>query len=848
MIDRPRVVKLIETGALAPLCIVRAPRSFGKSIALQQWAAMTTRQTVWLVLDKGHSNIEVFWQQLLLAIGTQLVPDTVASHAVELPKKHEDLADPVLDVAAAVAATGPLTVIVENFHYVQHPTVEKDLAHLLGIATELSIVLSSQAVLAMETVQLSLSFDVAVIGAEELVFSAEEAAQFHRGTAIETISNELNEYFQGVPLTHRAAKQVANDPPTAGIALIDHIIDRVTDVVRLEIIELQDHIFPPITLRLLSATLPLVHFDVSLAQTLVPEQGIEDAVARLWEYGALNSASTSLGTQYSYRSIFKDAASSTLAPELQGERARILASAASFEREREEFSPAFAYAMANKDYRFGTQILLESGFKLFGDSSKVMSRTLPQIPKTQLVKYPVLTLALGVIYNGEKHSRFKGLEHFALALAATSILGKSMPPEERLAISLARTVALRLTGQFKHAASAAQLALKNLDELPLADRDKLQIFETIALGQWGLTLLLTGDFSAAEKALQHAIASGKRLGSRQGQYFALSLLAYRHALEGDLHTATTYAELASDSFVEAPSMELYQQTPLAMARAMIELGRLRPEAASKYLAPVLSETATSEFWGRLRVIEAQIDLLQGHPGIATGRLDVALARRKDLPPLNPRDSTALAVMQANLLLTGGNVSGARAALNKLPARNPATIIAKARLSLVTGLPTEVVELLGTKVPLATVMQQLEARILLTVARLQLQDVASVRADLEMISGALTTLQNRWPLVLLTAPDRELLRASMKKLGVPFPPASEMPLGAIPTKLTSITLTPRESTILATLVVTGDRAEIARLNFVTLNTVKSQLRSLYKKLGVTSRDEALLVAHQENLLG
>src|SRR5690606_29411400 len=159
-------------------------------------------------------------------------------------------------------------------------------------------------------------FDVAVIGAEELVFSAEEAAQFHRGTAIEAISNELNEYFQGVPLAHRAAKQVANDPPTAGIALIDHIIDRVTDVVRLEIIELQDHIISPITLHRLSATLPLFHFDVALAHTLVPEQGIEDAVAKLWENGALNSASTSLGTQYSNRPIFKDAASSTLAPEL----------------------------------------------------------------------------------------------------------------------------------------------------------------------------------------------------------------------------------------------------------------------------------------------------------------------------------------------------------------------------------------------------------------------------------------------------------------------------------------------------------------------------------------------------
>ena len=851
VIDRPRVVHLIETGSSAPLCIVRAPRMVGKTIALQQWAQETSRDTAWLVLEYGQPNDEVFWQQLLQVVEAKLGRDAGASHGIE----HRGQAaavpanDPVSTVAAALAGAEPFTVIIENFHFVTNAALERDLARLLTLAPELSFIVTARSALDIERTQLSVGLDVYIVDTEDLIFTAAEAAQFHANTALADISTELNDYFQGNPVAHRTARMVAGDPmPPAG-SFADHVKARVGDLVLLESVANREQFQTPELARILALTLPLNHFDAALVRALAPEldNQLEQCISKLLENNILISANTSHGVSYSYRPVLKTAITRMMTPEIAACKAQTLETAATFELARQEFSPAFEYAIANKAYRQASDILIQSGLRLFADSGRVLHRTLPRIPKTQLAKYPLLTVALGVVYNGDNRTRFKGLEHFALALTSTPLLGKSVPSVERLAIGLARALALRLTGQFKLAASSARTSLKNLHELPLEDRDKLHIFESLALSQWGLTLLLSGDHSTAEKALQRAAAAGARMGSSQAQYFPLSLLAYRYALDGDLRTAATYADLAAGTFVESPSMDLYQQTPLAMARAMIELGRLRPEAAANYLAPVLSETATSEFWGRLRIIEARIDLLRGHAGIATGRLTVALARRKDLPALNPGDSIVLAVLETDLLLSAGNASAARTALNKLPVKNPASIIAKARLSLATGAYVEVVELLGAPIQFATIMQQLEAQILVTIARLHLQNMESVRADLEMISGALATLENHLPLVMLTAPDRELLRTSMQGLGVPFLDVPTMPAGGMPTTLTSITLTPRESTILATLAVTGDRAEIARLNFVTLNTVKSQLRSLYKKLGVTSRDDALLVAHQENLL-
>jgi len=61
------------------------------------------------------------------------------------------------------------------------------------------------------------------------------------------------------------------------------------------------------------------------------------------------------------------------------------------------------------------------------------------------------------------------------------------------------------------------------------------------------------------------------------------------------------------------------------------------------------------------------------------------------------------------------------------------------------------------------------------------------------------------------------------------------------------LTVRERVILHELVHSASVTEIAQRLQVSANTVKSQRRSLYRKLGAASRDEALAVAGGYGLL-
>jgi LuxR family transcriptional regulator, maltose regulon positive regulatory protein len=70
---------------------------------------------------------------------------------------------------------------------------------------------------------------------------------------------------------------------------------------------------------------------------------------------------------------------------------------------------------------------------------------------------------------------------------------------------------------------------------------------------------------------------------------------------------------------------------------------------------------------------------------------------------------------------------------------------------------------------------------------------------------------------------------------------------IPELHAPIVLTERERVVLGGLVKTGNLAEISAELFVSTNTVKSQLRSLCRKLEVGSRDEALLAASERRLI-
>jgi DNA-binding CsgD family transcriptional regulator len=61
------------------------------------------------------------------------------------------------------------------------------------------------------------------------------------------------------------------------------------------------------------------------------------------------------------------------------------------------------------------------------------------------------------------------------------------------------------------------------------------------------------------------------------------------------------------------------------------------------------------------------------------------------------------------------------------------------------------------------------------------------------------------------------------------------------------LTPRELEVLEQLALGGGNADLARALFVSENTVKTHLASIYRKLDVERRVDALRVARQRGII-
>ncbi|MFT4212424.1 MAG: LuxR C-terminal-related transcriptional regulator, partial [Microbacterium sp.] len=99
---------------------------------------------------------------------------------------------------------------------------------------------------------------------------------------------------------------------------------------------------------------------------------------------------------------------------------------------------------------------------------------------------------------------------------------------------------------------------------------------------------------------------------------------------------------------------------------------------------------------------------------------------------------------------------------------------------------------------------------------------------------------RLPFALLTDDARARLVASAERVGE-SELATQVQAGrpdAPAVRVELPRLTERERAVLGLLAETTSTAQLAARLFVSVNTVKTQLRSLYRKLGVTSRTQAI----------
>lgn len=177
VVHRPRLVEAMN-GAGARLVLVTGPAGSGKTVAVLDWARRAEVPVAWLALDSSHTDPEHFLESLL-GVLDELAPGLCDATWRDEPSDHA--ADRALERAAAHLAAGPrAAVVLDDLHVIDRSPTARFLARLVEAipATNLTLVVCSRSDPPLQLHRFRLSGELVELREADLRFAPSEVAAF----------------------------------------------------------------------------------------------------------------------------------------------------------------------------------------------------------------------------------------------------------------------------------------------------------------------------------------------------------------------------------------------------------------------------------------------------------------------------------------------------------------------------------------------------------------------------------------------------------------------------------------------------------------------------------------------
>jgi LuxR family transcriptional regulator, maltose regulon positive regulatory protein len=324
-----------------------------------------------------------------------------------------------------------------------------------------------------------------------------------------------------------------------------------------------------------------------------------------------------------------------------------------------------------------------------------------------------------------------------------------------------------------------------------------------------------GDLRRAMRSAAYLLTDRQADGGELGVKFAHLATAWSHIERGELEQARQRLDHALSTVSDTVDPLLSAAEQLTEARLAIVTGE--PESALRVLHAVDAETSGSWFADQFRIATAEAWL-------ATGEPQQAIAALSPEPELAPAEAKLTLVRALRLV---GELGAAEKVLEGVPS-DPATIplitqvqrwMLAAELAFEQG-NRERAELLADRALRAAAREQLRT----TVA---LSDHGWAGSWLRAFVAREPGLSRRYSAFLATVPELALPPARYR--------LDDADSGGA---LFVAPLTNRETQVLRRLAEFCSNEEIAADLVLSLNTVKTHMRSLFQKLSVTRRADAV----------
>jgi LuxR family maltose regulon positive regulatory protein len=366
--------------------------------------------------------------------------------------------------------------------------------------------------------------------------------------------------------------------------------------------------------------------------------------------------------------------------------------------------------------------------------------------------------------------------------------------------------------------------------------------------QRGVTAMLAGKLDQATHLYAKAHAeAGPPPHAHYAGANALANLALVAAYRGHLDLARTWLTALEHSGPLPDWIEHLTTVGAKIARALVAIEEADTDRAREALDHVGPATQSLELWPFIAYAHSSYAAVFGDPHEGLVRLDEARTLHGALEP-NPATLAGKLVLSSEAKLLLRAQEGSR--LLHLADRYPEVLSLKQHVAwahVVSGEPHEAIRttaqaLEQIQIP---VPEMMSLQLALAVAHLRTGNKHLAAAAFRKAMSLRTGATHIKPFL---AAERDDLIQLAELTGIPHPLVSRrLPRVNIPRGTMVVRLSRREKAVLAALVG-GDTAEQAAARFeVAPSTVRTQIRSIYRKLGVSRRAAAIARAQQLGLL-
>ena len=847
-VDRAALRRQLDDALVHALTLIVAPAGAGKSVLLAQWAATHPElDFVWLEVVEDDDDPVRFSQRLLQGFGA-INPDFADLTA--LTSLHGGgLGTPLLDALEAQMAELPEVVIVlEDLHHLSNAMLISDLGRLVNVLPpNVHLVLSSRTDLPIAWSRHRLNEQLTEIRQSDLALDEIDSAVLLEHITGRSLGAD------GVAALVARTEGWAAGLQLAGMTLrlyddVDEFIvqfsgdDRlIADYLSEEVLQAQ----PDDRRELLLHMSVLDSMCAELLAHLTDEANPQLVLEELERDSMFLVPMDTRRQWFRFHHLFRDMLRFKLRAEWPGAEARLLNQAAAWHLERGDVNPALEYLLRAGNWDDALDVIMARGSEVFekGEMATVI-RWISEVPESARADRHDVSLLLGALMEVEGLAA--GAEDILGRLAndagssegervcAQVFLASMVQWRPRADVSL--DMAIRALDLLEHIGDAHIPAIMNLSH-PAS-------LETLAVLSRGRAHFQAGDLDPARDWLNRGLAT------RGATYpiWKVSALGSLGLLEAWCGNTERAVALSDEALATAKEVGLLAHPSIAEAyltSTLLALEKGDPGHASLSLHEGIVRSEANRrnqlsWFGHL--VSA---LLQEADGKRELAMETVLSARSDLAAAAPPVvADRLAALQARLLRLGGSAEHAQRSLRNASRHSAPVAFELAAAALTLGdhdLARKLVDEFPRSSDAAYPLARVEGLLLAAwlsetqgspeIARRHLVEAMAIAEGHSLVEtfvrAGQTTVRMVFELPDTHSAFRQQILRRAQALARPSPESDLVE-----------PMTARELEILSYLPSRLTNTELADHFYVSVNTIKTHMVHIYRKLGVTNRNAAV----------